>query len=38
VQIGAPATGEWHHSDFDYVTYPFTHRPFDEIVSDGNLK
>jgi hypothetical protein len=28
----------WHHSDFDYVAYPFVHKLFDEIVNDGNLK
>jgi pimeloyl-ACP methyl ester carboxylesterase len=28
----------WHHSDFDYVAYPYTHKLFDEIVNDGNLK
>jgi len=29
---------KWYHSDFDYVAYPFTHKLFDEIVSDGSLK
>ena len=29
---------KWHHSDFDYVAYPFTHSLFDEIVNDGQLK
>jgi hypothetical protein len=29
---------KWHHSDFDYVAYPFTHNLFDEIVNDGSLK
>jgi hypothetical protein len=29
---------KWHHSDFDYVAYPFTHKLFDKIVNDGNLK
>jgi hypothetical protein len=28
----------WHHSDFDYVAYPFTHSLFDEIMHSGNLK
>src|SRR5208282_2878493 len=28
----------WHHSDFDYIAYPFTHSLFDEIVNDANLK
>jgi len=29
---------QWHHSDFDYVAYPYVHKLFDEIVKDGNLK
>ena len=29
---------KWHHSDFDYVAYPYTHKLFNEIVNDGNLK
>jgi hypothetical protein len=29
---------KWHHSDFDYVAYPFTHKLFEEIVNNGNLK
>ena len=29
---------KWHHSDFDYVAYPFTHSLFAEIVEDTNLK
>jgi hypothetical protein len=29
---------KWHHSDFDYVAYPYTHKLFDEIVNNGNLK
>ena len=33
-----PEGNNWHHSDFDYVAYPFTHRLFDTIVNDGNLK
>lgn len=28
----------WHHSDFDYIAYPFTHSLFDKIVTAGNLK
>ena len=28
----------WHHSDFDYVAYPFTHKLFDAIINNGNLK
>jgi hypothetical protein len=27
----------WHHSDFVYVAYPFTHKLFDEIVNAGKL-
>ena len=29
---------KWHHSDFDYVAYPFTHGLFDQIVNSGGLK
>jgi hypothetical protein len=29
---------KWHHSDFDYVAYPFTHQLFDNIVNIGSLK
>lgn len=29
---------KWHHSDFDYVAYPFTHAMFEKIVNAGNLK
>lgn len=36
--INDPEKFKWHHSDFDYVAYPFTHKLFDEIVNDGNLK
>lgn len=28
---------KWHHSDFDYVAYPFTHGLFDKIVTLGSL-
>jgi hypothetical protein len=28
----------WHHSDFIYVAYPFTHKLFDKIVNDGKMK
>jgi hypothetical protein len=28
----------WHHSDFDYVAYPFAHQLFDNIVNTGELK
>jgi hypothetical protein len=38
VQVGLPAAGEWHHSDFDYVAYPFTYQLFNKIVTLGNLK
>ncbi|HZV33483.1 MAG TPA: hypothetical protein VFB72_02825 [Verrucomicrobiae bacterium] len=34
----AVETNNWHHSDFDYVAYPYTHRLFDAIVINGNLK
>ncbi len=29
---------KWHHSDFDYFAYPFTHKLFDNIVNTGGLK
>jgi hypothetical protein len=29
---------EWHHSDFDYVAYPFTYQLFSKMVKLGNLK
>jgi alpha-tubulin suppressor-like RCC1 family protein len=29
---------KWHHSDFDYVAYPFTYTLFNQIVASGNLK
>ena len=29
---------KWHHSDFDYVAYPFTYKLFSLIVTSGNLK
>ena len=29
---------KWHHSDFDYVAYPFTYKVFNQIVTSGNLK
>ncbi len=39
VQYGSTdAAGEWHHSDFGYVAYPFTHTLFDQIVYLGDLK
>jgi hypothetical protein len=28
----------WHHSDFDYMAYPYAHKLFDEIVNDGNMR
>jgi len=28
---------KWHHSDFDYVAYPFTYNLYDEIVNNENL-
>ena len=38
VLVGAPAAGEWHHSDIRVVAYTFTYKVFNEIVNDGNLK
>jgi hypothetical protein len=35
---GAVAAGEWHHSDFRQVAYPFTYKLYSEFVNDGNLK
>jgi hypothetical protein len=32
------AAGEWHHSDFRQVAYPFTYRLFTNFVYLGNLK
>jgi hypothetical protein len=29
---------KWHHSDFDYVAYPFTYQLFNNITILGNLK
>jgi hypothetical protein len=29
---------KWHHSDFVYVAYPFTHQLFSQIITLGNLK
>ncbi|HEX3799989.1 MAG TPA: hypothetical protein VH413_14950 [Verrucomicrobiae bacterium] len=29
---------KWHHSDFDYVAYPFVFRLFNKIVTSGELK
>ena len=37
-EVGAAAAGEWHHSDFHQVAYPFTYLMFDEFVTLGNLK
>jgi hypothetical protein len=33
-----PEAYNWHHSDFDYVAYPFTYKLFNQIVTVGNLK
>jgi hypothetical protein len=38
LQVGVPAAGEWHHSDFRQVAYPFAYRLFDDFVSFGNLQ
>ena len=32
-----PEAFKWHHSDFDYVAYPYTHQLFDQIVTIGSL-
>ncbi len=32
-----PEAYKWHHSDFDYVAYPFTYKLFNQIVIVGNL-
>jgi len=37
-QVGTPAAGEWHHSDFREVAYTFTYGLFDAFVKDGSLK
>jgi hypothetical protein len=29
---------KWHHSDFNYVAYPFIYKLFNQIVTSGNLK
>ena len=36
--VGAVAAGEWHHSDFRAVAYPFNYRLFEKFVQTGNLK
>jgi hypothetical protein len=36
--VGEPASGEWHHSDFQQVAYTFTHKLFDDFVNFGLLK
>jgi hypothetical protein len=38
LQVGNPAAGEWHHSDFQQVAYTFTYKLFDQFVTIGNLK
>lgn len=37
-RLSKPDKNKWHHSDYDYVAYPFTHKLFDKIVTDGNMK
>ncbi len=37
VSIGSPIR-EWHHSDFDYVAYPYNYKLFNQIVNVGDLK
>ena len=36
--LSGDEAGKWHHSDFDYVAYPFTYQLFNKIVTLGNLK
>jgi hypothetical protein len=38
LQVGSPAAGEWHHSDFHQLAYTFTYKLFDQMVTTGNLK
>jgi hypothetical protein len=38
LRVGAASFGEWHHSDCREVAYTFTHKLFDEIVNDANLR
>jgi hypothetical protein len=35
---GGERNNKWHHSDFDYVAYPFTYKLFNKMVSTGNLQ
>jgi hypothetical protein len=37
-KVGATATGEWWHSDFQQVAYTFTYKLFNQFVTVGNLK
>ena len=37
-KVGAPAPGEWHHSDFLQVGYIYTYALFNKMVTSGNLK
>jgi len=37
-RLSLPEGNNWHHSDFDYAAYPFTHKLFEAIVNHGNLK
>jgi hypothetical protein len=37
-EFGAPAAGEWHHSDFRIVAYTFTYEMYTNFVNLGNLK
>jgi hypothetical protein len=38
VKVGAPAAGEWHHSDYQVVAYTYTYKLFMDMVTLGNLK
>ena len=31
-------TTSWHHSDIKVVAYTYTHKAFDQIATQGNLK
>jgi hypothetical protein len=35
---GATAVGEWHHSDYREIAFPFTYKLFDQFVEIGDLK
>jgi len=37
-EVGAIASGEWHHSDLCVIAYPFVYQLFNQLVTSGNLK